>query len=341
MSAIHLKNIPKMQLIVKKFLSLEVNKNRNAMKLLDFYKVFPDEESCEKYLRYVREKSGIECRCGCHKMYWNKSKKSWICSSCGHEIRLKSGTVMQNSKLPLLYWFFAIHLLTATKKSFSTREIQHQLGHKRYQPIWEMIHKLRSVMGKRDDSYELTGSVEIDDGFFSTQMPEDEKDKQLKRGRGSQKKTAVLVMVESKESDNKQGKSRSVGHLKMKVLPDMSSDSATDIATDAISLDGKLLSDASTSYHQFKDCFMEHSSKVIDKKDIGKVLPWVHVTISNAKRLLLDIYHDVSAELLQYYLDEFCYKFNRRYFGDKLFDRLVVAAVSYQPDFKHRIYSRA
>jgi len=77
------------------------------------------------------------------------------------------------------------------------------------------------------------------------------------------------VIVQSKESDNKQRKNRSVGHLKMKVLPDMSSDSSTDIAIDAITLDRKLVSDASTSYHQVK----EHSSKVIDKKNIGKVLP--------------------------------------------------------------------
>ena len=114
----------------------------------------------------------------------------------------------------------------------------------------------------------------------------------------------------------------------MKATPDMSSGSATDIPTDAISFDGKLVSDVSISYHQFKDCFVEHSSKVIDKRNIGKILPWVHITISNAKRLLLDIYHNVSTELLQYFLDELCYKSNQIYLGNKLFDRLVIVAIS-------------
>lgn len=67
----------------------------------------------------------------------------------------------------LLYWFTAIHLITATKKTFSALEMQRQLGHKRYQPIWEMMHKLRSVMGTRDDKYKLKDTVELDEGFFT------------------------------------------------------------------------------------------------------------------------------------------------------------------------------
>lgn len=72
---------------------------------------------------------------------------------------------MHGSKLPFKYWFIAMHLLTATKHSFSALELQRQLGHKRYQPIWEMIHKLRSIMGMRDGKYTLKGDIEIDEGF--------------------------------------------------------------------------------------------------------------------------------------------------------------------------------
>ena len=69
------------------------------------------------------------------------------------------------------------------------------------------------------------------------------------------------------------------------------------------------------------------------------MLPWVHVAISNAKALLKDMCHGIKEEFLQSYLDEFCYKFNRMYFGDRTFDRLVVAAVAYKPTFKHRPYN--
>ncbi len=114
---------------------------------------------------------------------------------------------MHKSKLPFRYWFIAMHLLTSTKKSFSAKEIQRQLGHKRYHPIWHMVHKLRNSMGKRDGEYVLAGRIELDEGYFSTEVLEDEKDLPLKRGRGSQKKSKVLVMAKA-QWWNRQRKAR-------------------------------------------------------------------------------------------------------------------------------------
>lgn len=82
---------------------------------------------------------------------------------------------MHGSQLPFRYWFIAIHLLTSTKKSFSASELQRQLGHSTYNPIWAMLHKLRRVMGLRDSQYKLKDIIELDDGFFSTEMEESEK----------------------------------------------------------------------------------------------------------------------------------------------------------------------
>jgi hypothetical protein len=104
---------------------------------------------------------------------------------------------MHKSKLPFRHWFIAMHLLTSTRKSFSFKELQRQLGHKRYHPIWQMAHKLRGAMGNREGGYVLGGRIALDEGYFSTEVPQEEKDKPLKRGRGSQKKTKVLVMAES------------------------------------------------------------------------------------------------------------------------------------------------
>jgi len=66
------------------------------------------------------------------------------------------------------YWFIAMHLLTATKKSSSAKEMQRQLEHNRYEPIWAMMHKIRSVLGLRDDGHTLTYAIELDEGFFET-----------------------------------------------------------------------------------------------------------------------------------------------------------------------------
>ncbi|SFL48071.1 ISXO2-like transposase domain-containing protein, partial [Porphyromonadaceae bacterium KH3CP3RA] len=101
-----------------------------------------------------------------------------------------------------------------------------------------------------------------------------------------------------------------------------------------------LTTDDSTSYTKLKELVHSHTASVIPHEDLSKVLPWVHTAISNAKRQLLGVYYKIKPEYLQYYLNQFCYKFNRRYFGKNQFERLLIAAVTYAPDFKSRIYSR-
>jgi hypothetical protein len=114
--------------------------------------------------------------------------------------------------LPLRYWFAAFYLLTSAKKSFSPKELQRRLGHKHYESVWALLRKLRAIMGRRDSEYTLEGIIEPDEDFFSTEVPE--KDKQLKRGRGSQKKSKVLVMAESVPVDREEGVKRMASHAK-------------------------------------------------------------------------------------------------------------------------------
>ena len=94
------------------------------MNLLDFYRQYPDESSCEEALRRFRERHGLFCsRCGGLRLSWNPSHRSWTCMDCKHEMTLRSGTVMQGSNLPIRDWFAAMYLLTATKRAISSKEI--------------------------------------------------------------------------------------------------------------------------------------------------------------------------------------------------------------------------
>ncbi len=195
-------------------------------------------------------------------------------------------------------------------------------------------------MGARDGLYQLTGMIELDDGFFSTDKKEEDKDQPQKRGRGSQKKSKVLVMAESEPVEGKttpKGRARKVGHIKMMVMQDLKSDTVTSLVEQNVSADARVESDHSTSYTGLPEVVDEHHLQVIAPQDINKMLPWVHLAISNAKRILLDIFHHMKPEYPQGYLDEFCYKFNRRYFGEKLFDRLMVACVIHQNKFRYNI----
>lgn len=305
------------------------------MNILEFYKNYPDEESCKKSFIERRNKEGIICKkCSNTEHYWKSSKEQWQCSKCGFRTTIKSGTVMENSKMSFQCWFVAMHLLTATKKSFSAKEIQRQIGHNRYEPIWAMLHKIRSVMGLRDNRYTLNDVIELDDGFFETVDIKRDKNKPLKRGRGSDRQSMVLVMAESKEVKDevlikKYNCPRKLRFIKMKNLKGGFEASLFDSKVQkSIQTGSALKTDKSTSYTNFEKSYIHHSEK-IPTNQLNIKLPWVHTMISNAKRLLLDVHHRIDDDFLENYLNEFVYKVNRRYFRD-LFDRLLGVAVNYR-----------
>lgn len=236
-------------------------------------------------------------------------------------------------------------LIAGTKRAISALEVQRQLGRKRYQPVWEMMHKLRDGTGKRDGLYRLSDQVELDEGFFTTETPDSEKGHPLKRGHGSQRKTAVPVMAENSVPADMPAKKYStckkVGHIRMTVIPDLKAATEEDRIKRTVDAKAEATTDAAGSYSTLvrNGVVAGHETYVMkDKARVGRVLPWVHISISNAKRSILDTYHDAKADFLQLYLNEFCYKFNRRYFGFHLFERLELSACTNRTSFKHRIY---
>jgi hypothetical protein len=136
--------------------------------------------------------------------------------------------------------------------------------------------------------------------------------------------------------DPKPGKkSRKVGHIKMKVLPDLKAETVNAVVEEWVDGQSKIKSDDSTSYVGLSGKVKEHEAKVILNKDIEKELPWVHIAISNAKSWILSNFHKVNKDYLQSYLNEFCYNFNRRHMANRLFDKLLLACVSARNEFRY------
>ncbi|KAA6330737.1 hypothetical protein EZS27_020590 [termite gut metagenome] len=198
-------------------------------------------------------------------------------------------------------------------------------------------------MGKRDDIHSLSGQVELGNAFIATLIPDDQKDEALKRGVGSQNKSKVLVMTESTFVENpKQGKPhKAVNRIKMKTVCDLKAETTTNMVKENVDSQAELTADASASCKKLKEHVKRQDAKVVRQGDLPKVLPWVHIAIDNVKRLLLDVHHQLKNEYLQYCLNEFCYKFNRRHFGENLFDRMIRVAANYRTDFKSKIYNRS
>lgn len=300
------------------------------MNIFTFTAHFGDETTCRLDFKLQRDKQGVVCKkCGCTDHYWKKDKWSYECKSCKFRTSLRSGTIMQNSNLPFLVWYRAMFLMSTTKKGFSAKEMQRQLGLKRYEPVWAMVHKLRKAMGNRDARYTLEGMIEMDEGYFTVASTEVEQSKG-KRGRGAAGKANVAVMAESIPlEDIATGKtSNQARYFKAKVLDTHKSEQINAAIIESINDKTIVFTDKSTSYVDIADYVELHITEKSSKDTTKETLKWVHIFISNAKRNMLGNYHKIKGKYLQLYLNEFVYKLNRRYFGEQLFDRMVVAAIT-------------
>ncbi|MCH7396730.1 IS1595 family transposase [Belliella sp. DSM 107340] len=298
------------------------------MNIVNFINRFPDESSCIEFIKNQRLQQGVICkRCSFIKHYWLENKKSFQCSACSFRTSIKSGTVMENSNLPIRIGTLAITFISVTKKGFSAAELQRQLGLKRYETVFRMYHKIRVVMGKRDNIYRLEDMVEYDEAFVGKAINNRTKGK-LKRGRGSQKRSKVAVMAESTVlEDPDSGKLNKIcRYFKMKKIKNLEAKTAQLLFKEFIDENTVLQTDKSTTFSDLSDCIDVHVREISGTNEGNFNLKWVHIAISNLKKHL-QTYHMISERMMQNYLDEFCYKLNRRYFGQKLFDRLIIASI--------------
>jgi hypothetical protein len=305
------------------------------MNLFEFNKTFIDNNSCKQYLKELRTKEGVICKgCGNNEHYWKNDKKLFQCKKCGFRTSLKNGTIFEDSHLSLLLWFKAIHLLSTTKKTFSALEVQNQLEYPSYEPIWQMLHKIRWAMGRRDENYSLSEYLEIDEGFFKVVEHDITKEfhsNEQKRGRGSLNQAKVLVLIESipveKQSEKYKYKpNRKCGYLKMIVMDDLKSETINEIIEPKINKETKAITDEYKGYSKLKKLIKHEPINTSGMQEVHKIFPWVHSAIGNAKKVLTGLHHSIGKDYLQSYLDEFCYKYNRRFIPD-LFDRVLIACI--------------
>ncbi len=305
------------------------------MTILQFMDTFRSEQDCIDYIRDLRLKQGITCkRCNEKtKHYWVKYNNKFQCSVCRSRTNIKSGTIMEKSKISIRVWLTAIHFISTIKKSFSALELQKHLGISCYETVWYMLHKIRIIMGKRDEKYLLDGDIEIDGGHYEVVNDEFKRGKtKLKSGQGSQRQAKVLVMVESKpvEHDLKHKKKRVLGYVKMSYVDSFTIKSINYEVQKSICKTATVYTDKHKGFNRLSNVVKKHYSEVVKKEDAMKKLPWVHTIISNSKKMTAGIHHSVNKKYIQNYLNEFCYKLNRRNFKHRdMFDGLALACIEH------------
>jgi len=140
-----------------------------------------------------------------------------------------------------------------------------------------------------------------------------------------------MIMAESTILENiETGKvERQCRYFKANVLESHQADTTDNSFKNAIDKEETIVfTDKSTSYVNIADYVELHISEISNEKMTKETLKWVHIAISNAKRNFTGNYHKIKRKYLQLYLNEFVYKLNRRYFGEKIFDRLVIANIT-------------
>lgn len=296
--------------------------------LIEFQNKFSTNEACEMHLLEQRWKNGFFCpKCGHNDAWYLKNRKLFDCKNCRTQTSLTAGTIFHATRVPLVKWYWLIYRMAMDKVGVSVAEMQRILEIGQYKTAWLMAHKVRKAMATRDAGYSLAGLVEMDETFFGP--------KGTKRGRGSERKNIVLCAVSLYR--NQKGEEKP-GFAHMQVVDNASADTV-EAFLDRLDYgvttnEGKQLleairSDGWRSYGKAaRNKNLQHLKVVLrDPKAAGKLLPWVHRVISNAKAVIRGSHRGVSEKHLQSYLSEICYRFNRRFWENELFDRLVQACI--------------
>lgn len=308
------------------------------MNLIEFIQTYNTELKCSELFKEIRDKEGISCkRCGGTNHYWLGTRDRYRCKQCKWETTLRSGTALEYSKLPYKYWLYSMAILASSKKPVSALEVQRLLGHKFYEPVWAMLHKLRVSMGHRDASYKLKDFVEADDAQFEVSKTKEET-RNNKRGAGSKGKAKVAVQAQTVPAKDLRVKGKkakgSFKYVKMSTVENIRSESLIPVIKAGVDEKATVKTDGGKGYVTSMMPVANHIKRTMKGKEAVKHLPWVHIMISNAKRNILGVHHSVKEEYLQNYLNEYCYMTNRRYLVEKKLDGLIALAASkpwYQP----------
>ena len=292
---------------------------QEAITLTEFLERFGTDEACRAYLYEKRWGDGFICpKCSVADKPFNISSRNLFqCKHCNHQTSVTAGTIMDKSRTPLRKWFLAIYLMSSDKRGCSALRLKRELKIA-YDTAWTMSHKIRKAMKERDESYQLSGFIEIDEGFFGSPS-----EGEGKRGRGTDK-APVVVALSLDEAGCPE-------FIKAQVLAKVDGSSITDFAEEAIENGSTICSDGLAVYHVLSKKGFEHISQKIDPLVCPEHLRWLHVVISNMKAFFNGTYHGVPKKHLQAFIDEFCYRFNRRFWLNQLFARTLFACANASP----------
>jgi len=296
--------------------------------LPEFQRLFPDEAACAAYLERARWNGGFICaHCGATGEPYRYSGRPGVlcCRKCRRETRLTAGTVMERTHTPLSVWFWAAYLVASQTPGMSAVQFQRQLGLSRYETAFQILHKLRAGM-VRPDQDRIGGKsgdvVEADETYVGGRT--------RGKGRGVHNMVLVAGAVEIRQrkrsgSLNQRKTGRYAGRVRLALVPDRSARSLGGFIKSTVAPGATIITDDWSGYAKLGDLGYLHSAvpERGDPQVAETFLPIIHLVFSNLKTWLRGIHHGVSPQHLQAYLNEFTFRFNRRFYPFNAFRSLL------------------
>lgn len=295
--------------------------------LLDFQRMFPDEASCLRYLERMRWPSGFVCEeCADVGEPFRVATRPRVlkCRSCHHVASVTAGTVMHRSKTSIQVWFWAAYLVATQTPGVSAMELQKKLGIKRYETAFQLLHKLRDAMVRPSlDKIGAEWPLELDIVFVGG------KDKSGIQGKTDQAPVIIAVEIRRREVRNSKTdkviKRALAGRMRLQKLPDKSAASVDKFMRDCIAPGAVIVSDDGTEFTNLLDLGYEHRPVPMrgDHAKMDSCLPMISRVTANLKTWIDGTFHGVLKQHLQAYLNEFMFRFNRRFYRSVSFRTLL------------------
>jgi transposase-like protein len=285
--------------------------------VLELERRFADEPACRAYLAALRWPDGFVCPACGGREAWSTARGLWLCAHCRRQVSATAGTLFQDSHLPLVVWFRAIWYVTSQKNGVSAAGLQRALGLGSYKVAWALLHKLRRAM-VRPGRERLSGLVEVDESYLgATEIGA--------VGRHTERKAIILVAAEARGPG--------IGRVRLRRTPDLTTRSLHGFIGAMIEPGSTVRTDGLKEYTGLVG-YVHDRQFQRDQPPGEHLQPRVHRTVSLLKRWLLGTHQGaVSHQHLDYYLDEFTFRFNRRTSASrgKLFYRLIQQATQVGP----------
>ena len=286
---------------------------------IEFEKMFSTDQDCIDYLASIRWPIDFICPVCASMLYWKKTKGQYQCKDCKTETSVTSGTIFHKSTKPLYIWYRAIWWMVAQKNGVSAKGLQRILGIGNYQTSWTWLHKFRRLM-VLSSRKKLTGEVEVDETYIGGK-------KAGKRGRGAEGKSLVVIAVEII--------GKKTGRVRLSRIESASSENLNKFILNNIEPSSTIITDDWSSYRKLEGLGYFHKIQPAKINEDGEsVLPNVHRVASLLKRWLLGTHQSyLNQSKLDYYLDEYVFRYNRRTSKSRglLFLRLLEQAVYAEP----------